>query len=97
MSDKDKKEPERAKAGASANASAPESSAQPLTAAAAAKRVQRTITEYVNGKDEAGQPARMARQKQVPVEASEVLSYRDYGTHVVVVTIDGQKLVGELA
>lgn len=26
-----------------------------------------------------------------PLKASEVLSFKDYGTHIVVVTIDGQK------
>jgi hypothetical protein len=34
----------------------------------------------------------VARAKEVPVQAAEVLSCRDYGTHVVVVTRDGQKL-----
>ncbi|GAP38778.1 hypothetical protein ISF6_5331 [Piscinibacter sakaiensis] len=27
----------------------------------------------------------------MPVGAEEVLSFRDYGSHVVVVTVDGQK------
>jgi hypothetical protein len=42
----------------------------------------------VDGKD----GAKVARAKEVPVQAAEVLSCRDYGTHVVVVTRDGQKL-----
>ena len=63
-----------------------------LTAAEAAKRVKRTATEVVDGKDGGGKPARVARTKEVPVQAAEVLSFRDYGTHVVVVTRDGQKL-----
>ena len=59
-----------------------------MTAAEAAKRVKRTVTELVEGKD----GAKVPRAKKVAVEASEVLSFRDYGTHVVVVTTDGQKL-----
>ena len=59
-----------------------------LTFAEAAKRVKRTVTELVEGKD----GAKVPRAKKVAVEASEVLSFRDYGTHVVVVTTDGQKL-----
>lgn len=31
-------------------------------------------------------------QRQTAVEAAEVLTFRDYGTHVVVVTKHGQKL-----
>lgn len=59
-----------------------------MTAAEAAKRVKRAVTELVEGKD----GAKVPRVKKVAVEASEVLSFRDYGTHVVVVTTDGQKL-----
>jgi hypothetical protein len=65
-----------------------DSKARQLTAAEAAKRVKRTVTELVDGKD----GAKVARAKEVPVQAAEVLSCRDYGTHVVVVTRDGQKL-----
>ncbi|WP_423458027.1 hypothetical protein [Ottowia sp. VDI28] len=61
-----------------------------LTAAEAAKRVRRTVTEVVDGKE-----GKTTRTKEVEVKASEVLSSRDYGTHVVVVTRDGQKLTGE--
>ena len=57
--------------------------AKELTAADAAKRVKRIITETVDGK---------TREKGVAVQPEEVLSFRDYGTHVVVVTKDGQKL-----
>ena len=64
-----------------------------LTAAEAARRVQRTVTELVEGKEKDGTPVKVARSKQVAVKAEEVLSFRDYGTHVVVVTTDGQKLV----
>jgi len=58
-----------------------------LTAAEAAKCVQRIVFEPAEGK---GKP----KEKRVPVAAEEVLSFKDYGTHVVVVTRDGQKLVG---
>lgn len=59
-----------------------------MTAAEAAKKVRRTVTELVDGKD----GVKVARAKSVAVDAAEVLSLRDHGTHVVVVTRDGQKL-----
>jgi len=63
-----------------------------LTAAEAAKRVSRTITERVKaGKDGQGADVFKDVQKQVPITAAEVLAFKDYGTHVVVVTKDGQK------
>ena len=52
--------------------------AKPMTAEEAAKRVKRTVTELVDG-------------KEVAVKAAELLALRDYGIHVVVVTRDGQK------
>ena len=70
------------------NAKDPAAETKKMTAAEAAKRVKRAVTELVEGKD----GAKVARAKKVAVEASEVLSFRDYGTHVVVVTTDGQKL-----
>ena len=36
--------------------------------------------------------AKVPREKRVAVKAEEVLAFKDYGTHVVVVTKDGQKL-----
>lgn len=54
-----------------------------LTAAEAAKRVKRTV--QVTGEDG------KVTTKEVAVKAAEVLSFKDYGTHVVVVTEDGQK------
>ena len=69
------------------NAKDPAAETKKMTAAEAAKRVKRTVTELVEGKD----GAKVPRAKKVAVEASEVLSFRDYGTHVVVVTTDGQK------
>lgn len=59
-----------------------------MTAAEAAKKVRRTVTELVDSKD----GVKVARAKSVAVDAAEVLSLRDHGTHVVVVTRDGQKL-----
>lgn len=58
-----------------------------LTATEAAKRVQRIILDLGDGKDK-------PKEKRVSVSAEEVLSFKDYGTHVVVVTRDGQKLTG---
>lgn len=73
-----------------------EKSTKQLTAAEAAKRVKRAVVELVDGKAEDGKPAKVQRSKEVGVDAAEVLSFKDYGTHVVVVTRDGQKLTGEL-
>lgn len=33
----------------------------------------------------------------IPIKTAEVLSFRDYGSHVVVVTVDGQKFSAERA
>lgn len=60
-----------------------------LTAADVAKLVKRTVVE----KAEDG----TLTEKQVAVKVSEVLAFRDYGDRVVVVTTDGQKLVGKAA
>lgn len=70
----------------------PAAQTKQMTAAEAAKRVKRTVTELVDGKGEDGKTAKVARAKKVAVEAAEVLTFRDYGTHLVVVTKDGQKL-----
>lgn len=66
--------------------------AKALSAAEAAARVRRLVTEQVEVKGEDGQPVTVERVKRVKVSAAEVLDFRDYGTHVVVVTRDGQKL-----
>jgi len=55
----------------------------PLTVAQAAKLVFR--------------PPSKPDGKPVAINATEVLAFRDYGTHVVVVTEDGQKFSGEKA
>ncbi|MEN5179206.1 hypothetical protein ABE501_05415 [Comamonas testosteroni] len=70
--------------------------ARQLTAALVAKCVQRTLIEMVDGKGKDDKPAKVPRPKQVPVTEDEVLSFKDYGTHVVVVTRDGQKLTGTI-
>lgn len=54
-----------------------------LTAVDAAKRVKRTVAVT----DDDGK----VTAKDVAVKPAEVLSFKDYGTHVVVVTVDGQK------
>ena len=69
----------------------PAAEAKPMTVAEAAKRVRRTVTELVDGKDAAGKLVQVPRAKEVAVQAAEVLTFRDHGTHVVVVTKDGQK------
>lgn len=35
--------------------------------------------------------------KPIPIKAAEVLSFRDYGDRVVVVTVDGQKFSADKA
>lgn len=70
---------------------------KPMTVDEAAKRVRRTVIEMVDGKDEAGKPVKVPRAKDVAVQAAEVLSFRDYGGYVVVVTKDGQKLTSASA
>lgn len=74
------------------NAAAPEAAEETpkgLTAAQAAKLVFRDVP--VAGKD--GKPTGETAKKAI--KADEVLAFRDYGTHVVVVTVDGQKFTGE--
>lgn len=62
-----------------------------MTAADAAKLVVRKVPVLDKAKKDTGET------KDVAVKASEVLSFRDGGDHVVVVTTDGKKLVGEKA
>lgn len=50
-----------------------------MTKAEAAKAVRRTVTD----KD--------GKVSKVAVKEAEVFDFRDFGTHVVVVTVDGQK------
>ncbi len=61
--------------------------AQEMTAAQAAKLVKRTtVSEDKNGK---------RRTSTKAIAAKEVLSFKDYGDHVMVVTVDGQKFRGD--
>lgn len=60
-----------------------------MTAAEAARAVKRTVVETVI--DEKTKEKKLVTKK-VSVSAGEVLSFKDYGSHVVVCTIDGQKL-----
>lgn len=62
-----------------------------MTAAEAAKLVVRKIPIFgKQGKD-------TGEVKEVAVKAGEVLSFRDCGDSVVVVTSDGKKLIGKKA
>lgn len=58
-----------------------------MTAKDAAKLVKRPISEIVDD----GKGGKKSVIKKVSVSADEVLSFKDYGSHVVVVTKDGQK------
>jgi hypothetical protein len=64
-----------------------------MTAAEAAKRVKREVTNRVKTgkKDGDGNDVYEDKTELVDVKASEVLDFKDYGTHVVVVTKDGKK------
>ncbi|MBL3601294.1 MAG: hypothetical protein JMN25_15755 [gamma proteobacterium endosymbiont of Lamellibrachia anaximandri] len=59
-----------------------------LSNAEAAALVKRTVPVMKGGKP-------TGDTRQVPVSANEVLSFADYGDHVMVVTTDGKKLRGE--
>jgi len=60
-----------------------------LTAADAAKLVFREAPKL----DKDGKPT--GKTEKTPIDAHEVMAFRDYGDHVVVVTVDGQKFTGE--
>lgn len=68
----------------------PADKAPPMTADEAVKRVRRTVVEMVDGRVD-GKPAKVPKARKVALNASEVLAVADHGTHVVVVTTDGQK------
>ncbi len=62
-----------------------------LTAADVVKKVKRTVPKL----DEKGKPVigedKKPVFKEVSINPEDVLSFKDYGSHIVVVTIDGQK------
>lgn len=60
-----------------------------ITAAEAAKAVKRPVLKTVVDKE--GKPTGETRTELVAVKADEVLDFKDHGTHIVVVTKDGQK------
>ena len=62
-----------------------------LTAADVAALVFRETQKL----DASGNPTGKVDKK--PISADEVLAWRDYGDHVVVVTTDGQKFSGDKA
>jgi len=62
-----------------------------MTAAEAAKLVVREVPVL----DKEGKNT--GKVNEIPVKAAEVLSFRDYGDYVVVVTNDGKKLTGKKA
>lgn len=67
--------------------------AKALTADQVAKKVRRVVVETVpDGQDDDGRPKFKKITKRVAVKPEEVFDFKDYGTHVVVVTVDGQKL-----
>jgi hypothetical protein len=68
------------------------SGAKAMTAADAAKQVKRPVTTREKaGTDGEGKAVYKDVTKHVAVAASEVLDFKDYGSHVVVVTKDGKK------
>ena len=74
------------------NANDTATKAKTMTAAEVANRVRRTVVEVVEGKDRQGNPTRAEKTREVRLDPAEVLAHADHGTHVVVVTVDGQKL-----
>ncbi len=75
-----------------AGAANPTDSKKPLTAAEAARLVKRPVTGLVDdGTDADGSVVKKLVTRQVAVKADEVLAFKDHGSHVVVVTTDGQK------
>lgn len=64
-----------------------------LTAADAAKLVKRIVLVKKEKKSDK-EPDQFV-EKEVPVEAKEVLDFKDLGDRVCVVTVDGQKFYGD--
>jgi hypothetical protein len=92
--DADTKAKEKAAADAQAKADAEaKAKDKPLTAADAAKLVKR-IVQVKKEKKSDKEPDQFVG-KEVPVEAKEVLDFKDLGDRVCVVTVDGQKFYGD--
>jgi DNA-binding LytR/AlgR family response regulator len=76
-----------------------ETTTKELTKAEAAKRVRRPVTRPATDKEgnvkKDDQGNVITRTDFVPVGADEVLAFKDHGTHVVVVTKDGQKFTDQ--
>lgn len=76
---------------------ATEKAPKEMTAAEAAKAVRRKLVVRAPVVEDGeqvikdGKPAFREQTKFVPIKADEVLSFKDYGSHVVVVTNDGKK------
>jgi hypothetical protein len=66
-----------------------------MTAAEAAKLVKRTVVKTNDGKPVIDEKTKQAVTELAAIAANEVLSFADYGTHVVVVTTRGEKLRGD--
>jgi hypothetical protein len=80
------------------NAGAGKAAEKAMTVAEAARSVKRKIVErkpVIKGgeqaRDKDGALVFEEVTREVAIAANEVLSFKDYGTHVVVVTKDGKK------
>lgn len=67
-----------------------------MTAKQAAAKVYRMVPLIENKKQKLNKDGVPVFKKQA-INESEVLSFKDYGTHVVVVTEDGQKFTNQAA
>jgi len=73
----------------------PDNATKEMTAEDAAKLVSRQAPKMKDGKpvlDKDNKPV----MEDKAIDADEVLSFRDYGDHVVVVTTAGEKLRGDV-
>ena len=73
----------------------PKKSEKEMTAEDAAKFVTRMAPKMKDGKPVLDKDKQPVMEKK-PVKAEEVMSFRDYGDHVVVVTTAGEKLRGDI-
>ncbi len=73
----------------------PENTTKEMTAADAAKFVSRQVPKMKDGKPVLDRDKQPVMEKK-NIKVDEVLSFRDYGDHVVVVTTSGEKLRGDV-